>query len=127
MAPFALKLSSFSAYEQWEVRSEKPTVVAAFANTPHYGGGMKIAPRAQIDDGKLDVCLLTDIDKFKLFCLFPTVYFGRHLSVPQVKYFQASSLRVETGLPMDTYADGEYVCRTPVEIGVRPKALQVIV
>ncbi len=125
-APFPLKLSSAGDDETWELRSDKPTMVAAFANTPHYGGGMKIAPRAQFDDGKLDVCLLTDIDKFKLFCLFPTVYFGKHLSVPQVNYFQASRLRVETGRPLDVYADGEYVCQTPIEVSVETGALHVI-
>jgi diacylglycerol kinase family enzyme len=44
-----------------------------------------------------------------------------------VKYFQASRFQVETATPFDVYADGEYVCRTPVEIRVAPKALRVIV
>ena len=51
-------------------------MLAAFANTPFYGDGMKIAPEAHLDDGLLDVCLVRGMDKFKLFCLFPTVYFG---------------------------------------------------
>ena len=53
--------------------------LAAFANTPMYGGGMKIAPRAKMDDGLLDVCIVGAVDPFKLFCMFPTVYAGRHL------------------------------------------------
>jgi len=125
-APFPLKLSTPNTEGSWELRSDNPTMVAAFANTAHYGGGMKIAPRAQFDDGELDVCLLTDIDKFKLFCLFPTVYFGRHLSVPQFEYFQAERVRVETDHPFDVYADGEYVGQTPIEVSVKPAALQVI-
>ena len=87
---------------------------------------MKIAPQAEFDDGKLDVCVLSDIDKFKLFCLFPTVYFGRHLSVPQIRYLQAEHVRVETEHPLDVYADGEYVCQTPIEVSVEPRALRVI-
>src|SRR4029077_15014545 len=62
-----------------------------------------------------------------LFCLFPTVYFGGHLNIREVKYFQANRFRVETQTPFDVYADGEYVCRTPVEIRVAPKILHVIV
>lgn len=108
-------------------RSAKPTVLAAFANAPTYGGGMKVAPRAQLDDGQLDICIVSDVGKFKLFCLFPTVYFGRHLSIPQVEYFQATRLRVETESPLDVYADGEYVCRTPIEVSVARGALSVIV
>ncbi len=125
-APFRMKLSSQQGGNGWKVRCERPTMVAAFANTAHYGGGMKIAPRAQFDDGKLDVCLLTDINKFELFCLFPTVYFGRHLSVPQFEYFQDTKLRVETDRPLDVYADGEFVCQTPVEVSVALKVLSVI-
>jgi diacylglycerol kinase (ATP) len=88
---------------------------------------MKIAPRARMDDGHLDVCVIGDIDPFKLACLFPTVYFGRHLGIPEVEYFQAERLRLETEAPLDVYADGEYVCRTPVEVGVHRAALRVVI
>jgi diacylglycerol kinase (ATP) len=111
----------------WELKSAVPTFVAVFANTPDYGGGMKIAPRARLEDGVLDVCTVAEIDKLKLFCLFPTVYFGRHLSVPEVDYFQAERMRIETDTPLDVYADGEFVCRTPIEVSVAPRVLQVIV
>jgi diacylglycerol kinase (ATP) len=112
---------------QWQIKKSQPTLLAAFANTPTYGGGMKIAPRAQMDDGLLDVCVIGGVDPFKLFCMFPTVYFGRHLNIREVDYFPAAHLRVETDHPMDLYADGEYVCRTPAEISVQRAALRVIV
>ncbi len=111
----------------WTPRSEKPTVIAAFANTPLYGAGMKVAPRAKMDDGLLDVCVVGGVDPFKLFCMFPTVYAGRHLTIKEVEYFQAARLRVETEHPMDVYADGEFVCRTPIEVSVQRAALRVIV
>jgi diacylglycerol kinase (ATP) len=111
----------------WLTRSDQPTILAAFANTQTYGGGMKIAPHALLDDGLLDACVIGGMDPFKLLCLFPTVYFGRHLTIHEVNYFQANRLRVETETPLDVYADGEYVCRTPVDIRVAPKALRVIV
>jgi diacylglycerol kinase (ATP) len=110
----------------WTTRSDQPTILAAFANTPVYGGGMKVAPRAKMDDGLLDVCIVGAVDAFKLFCMFPTVYAGRHLNIREVEYFQASRVRVETEHPLDVYADGEYVCRTPVEVGVLRAALRVI-
>ena len=109
------------------VRSDKPTLLATFANAPTFGGGMRIAPRALLDDGLLDICVVTDLNKFKLFCLLPTVYFGRHLSIPEVEYFQSESLQIETERPMDVYADGEYVCRTPIQVTVAPRVLPVIV
>jgi len=112
---------------KWQMKKSQPTLLAAFANTPTYGGGMKIAPRAQMDDGLLDVCMIGAVDPFKLACMFPTVYFGRHLNIREVDYFSAAHLRVETDHPLDLYADGEYVCRTPAEITVQPAALRVIV
>ena len=102
-------------------------MLAAVANAPAYGGGMKIAPQAKLDDGKLDLCIVRAMDTFKLFCLFPTVYFGRHLSFREVEYTQTQSVKIETEFPFDVYADGEYVCNTPVEFGVTPRVLQVIV
>jgi len=99
----------------------------AFANTSTYGGGMKIAPHAKMDDGKLDVCVIGGLHPFKLACMFPTVYFGRHLSIREVAYFQAPRARAETETLLDVYADGEFVCRTPVEIGIAPRALKVLV
>jgi diacylglycerol kinase (ATP) len=113
--------------DQWTTRSDQPTLIAAIANTPLYGGGMKVAPRAKMDDGLLDVCVVAGMGPFRLFCLFPTVYAGWHLSIKEVDYFQAAAVRVETEHPMDVYADGEYVCRTPVEVSVQRGALRVIV
>jgi diacylglycerol kinase (ATP) len=104
----------------------KPTTLAAFANVAAYGGGMKIAPQAQPDDGMLDVCVVGDIARFKLFCLFPSVYFGGHIRRDKVEYSRISRVRVETEFPLDVYADGEFVCQTPVEIALKPGALRVI-
>jgi diacylglycerol kinase (ATP) len=102
-------------------------IVVAFANAPAYGDGIKIAPQALLDDGKLDICVVGKIGKARLVRLFPSVYSGNHLSIPEVKYFQTEGLRLETERPMDVYADGEYVCRTPVEVSVERAALRVIV
>ncbi len=88
---------------------------------------MRIAPQAKLDDGNLDVCVVRGMDVFKLFCLFPTVYFGRHLSFDEVEYAQTTSVRIDTEYPLDVYADGEYVCQTPVKFSVARNALRVIV
>jgi len=132
-APFSMKIvdadesvENDANNAKWTTRSNRPTILAAFANTSFYGGGMKIAPRAQIDDGKLDACVIGGVNPFKLFCMFPTVYSGRHLSVREVEYFQARRFRIQTERPLDIYADGEFVCKTPVEISALPKALKVI-
>lgn len=133
--PFALwSFESFAAKFTglWErTKSRESTtekiMLAAFANAPAYGHGVKIAPRAELDDGKLDLCIVSDISKIHLLGVFPSVYFGRHLSLPQVNYSTIEDLRMETESPMDVYADGEYVCRTPIEVSVAKKSLRVVV
>jgi diacylglycerol kinase (ATP) len=115
-----------SQNDVWTLRSNQPTTLAAFANTPLYGGGMKIAPHAKMDDGLLDICVVCAVDPFKLFFMFPTVYTGRHLKIREVEYFQAARVRVETEHRLDIYADGEFVCQTPVEIGVQRDALTIL-
>jgi diacylglycerol kinase (ATP) len=124
-ATFPMKILS-SEGETWKPRSDRATMLAAFANTSTYGGGMKIAPNAKMDDSQLDVCVIGAIDPFKLFCMFPTIYLGRHIGLKTVGYFQASRLRLKTDSPLDVYADGEYVCHTPVEVSVEPGALKVL-
>jgi diacylglycerol kinase (ATP) len=126
LSAFALcmRLSQFNGDSSAE--SERLTLVAAFANTQFYGDGMRIAPEADFIDGKLDVCLISTLNPFYLACLFPTVYFGRHLRSPKVEYSKAERVLVQTETPAEIYADGEFVCETPAEISVAPGALRVI-
>jgi diacylglycerol kinase family enzyme len=126
-APFPMKILMRDESAGWATRSEQPTMLAAFANTSTYGGGMKVAPNARMDDGLLDVCVIGGIDPFRLAYLFPTVYFGRHLNICEVEYFKTARVRVETQTPLDIYADGEFVCRTPVEVAVERGVLKVLI
>lgn len=99
----------------------------AVANAHRYGGGMKIAPQAKLDDGLLDICFIGRMAKLKVLCALPMVPFGGHLRLKEVEYFRSRALRLEAVRPLDVYGDGEFVCRTPVEIGLLPQALKVIV
>src|ERR1700687_2846114 len=127
--PLLLKLPAFSmrlVQVNGENRAEaqKLTLLAAFANTQFYGDGMRIAPEADFVDGKLDVCRISTMNPFELFCMFPTVYFGHHRLSPKVEYSKAERVLVETETPLEIYADGEYVCETPAEISVAAGALR---
>jgi len=106
--------------------AEKLTLLAAFANTQFYGDGMRIAPEADLADGKLDICRINRLSPLKLLSMFPTVYFGRHLLLPEVEYSRAERVQVQTETPLEIYADGEFVCETPAEISVAAGALRVI-
>jgi len=131
LLPLLLKLPAYSmrltqVNGKDRAEAEKLTLLAAFANTQFYGDGMRIAPEADFADGKLDICRISTLSPFHLFCMFPTVYFGQHLLSPKVEYSKAERVVLETETPLEIYADGEFVCETPAEISVAAGALRVI-
>jgi diacylglycerol kinase (ATP) len=99
----------------------------AVGNALSYGGGMKVTPRAALDDGLLDVCLVSKMNKLKLLCWVPTIFFGKHLQLKEVEYFQVRQIVIGAERKLDLYADGDYAGQTPVEIGLIRGGLRVIV
>lgn len=99
----------------------------AIGNTHRYGGGMRITPRAAMNDGLLDLCLVSKMNKLKLLCWVPTIFFGGHLRLSAVEYAQAQAVRIESERELDVYADGDFACKTPIEVRVLSRTLPVIV
>jgi len=127
-------LHSAATFQSTEVRItgddfdvRRPGLLVAVGNAHRYGKGIKVTPQARLDDGLLDVCLVGHIPKLKLLPILPTVFFGAHVWFKEVECFRTRTLRLETGRPLALYADGEYIGHTPVEIGILPRALKVIV
>ncbi|MBM7615577.1 diacylglycerol/lipid kinase family protein [Alkaliphilus hydrothermalis] len=79
---------------------KKEVMLVAVCNGKFYGGGMKIAPEASLSDGKLDVCLIEKMPKFKLLFLFPTVYKGTHNRYKEVQFYRTDKfiIRPKSGL-----------------------------
>ena len=126
-------LGAVAAFEPQQITIEatehtlsERAMFAAFGNAQSYGGGMRITPKAQLDDGKLDICFVREVGRVRLLRLFPSVFSGKHLGIPEVEYSQAERIAVRTDSPLDIYADGEFICQTPVELTVAPKAMRVI-
>src|SRR5581483_3927664 len=110
----------------WVSKLDEPALLVAVGNAPSYGGGMRLPAKAQMDDGRLDVCFVRRVNKLRLLRLFPKVFSGAHIGLKEVEYVQTDRVRVEAEKPMPVYADGEYICDTPVEFSVQPGALRVI-
>jgi diacylglycerol kinase family enzyme len=108
-----------------KVIDERGFLLAA-GNGPQYGHGMRITHQARMDDGLLDLCFVREMPKLRLLRFFPIVYRGAHVGMREVEYLQAARLRIAADPVMEVFADGEYICTTPVEFGVQSKALQVI-
>ncbi|HVP63604.1 MAG TPA: diacylglycerol kinase family protein [candidate division Zixibacteria bacterium] len=104
-----------------------PVLIAAFGNSPFFGNGMRILPRARVDDGLLDLCFVRDVPKSRVIREFPKLYSGRHTELDVVEYAQVISVVIESDKPLPVCADGERVGITPVRASAAARALQVIV
>ena len=93
-----------------ELRTE--AMLIAVANGISYGGGMKIAPKADMRDGLFDVLVLRPVSKVEFIKVFPKVYSGDHLSHPAVEMHR--SARVSLSSSAVAYADGERVGQLPI-------------
>jgi YegS/Rv2252/BmrU family lipid kinase len=99
----------------------------AVGNCPYYGGGMKMAPDAQPDDGLLDVVMTHETGKLAFFRGLPEVFKGEHVRRPEVVRARGARVAIDADRPFDVYADGECITRTPVTVTLLPGALRVCV
>jgi YegS/Rv2252/BmrU family lipid kinase len=109
---------------RWTQRALAVTV----ANGERYGGGLKIAPGARLDDGLLDVVVVGDMGVLEALRVFPTVYWGRHLGHPKIGLERGDRLSVRTvdgTRPLPVHTDGTRRGVTPVEFTVERAALEV--
>ena len=100
-------------------------LLAATANAPFYGSGIKIAPDAIVDDGMLDVCIVADVSRWTVLRMFLRAYSGAHVGHSAVRVVQTRTLQIESDDSLWIFADGEPVCEIPAKIEVVPGALKV--
>lgn len=110
-----------------ELQSFRDVSIFAVANGALFGGGMKIAPGASPYDGKLNVVLACGLSKLAILRLFPKIYRGTHVTLPQVTCLTAKKLTVKfTDSQTAAEYDGEAYSLTPhAGIGIGQK-IQVI-
>jgi YegS/Rv2252/BmrU family lipid kinase len=96
-------------------------------NAQSYGGGMRIAPDADLSDGLLDVVMIGKLGRLQLFGQFPKLFKGTHINHAAVKVRRARRVTIEADRPFFLYADGEEVGPLPATLSIEPSALKVIV
>lgn len=123
-----LELKSFKPIKyELEVdgrKISKEAMMVVVANGPTYGGGMKVLPGADVNDGFLDVMILNKVSKAKLLMLFPKVYTGSHVKHPEVELFKVQNISIDSTSPI--YADGEFFGEGPLKISVKRNHLRIL-
>lgn len=100
------------------------------ANLPRFGGGMRIAPQAEIDDGWLDLVIVAAVSRAVLLALLPRVYSGGHVRHPAVTIVRTRRAEITIDRPMTMYGGGEPVrslaAGEPCLVEIAPAALAVV-
>ena len=96
-------------------------------NTIHTGKAMRIAPRARLDDGKIDLVIVRKSSKIKLLKLFPKLFSGEHIKSPLVEYRQVEKFSVIPKEDSSLNIDGELIGNTPIDVTMQPKMIEVLV
>ena len=99
----------------------------AVANSKAYGGGMYVAPQAELDDGELDVVMVEESSKWQFLKDLPKVFKGTHTENPRVKMLRGAKVELSADRPFTIYADGDPIGELPATVSVTPRALRVLV
>lgn len=110
---------------------EQQTAVRGYsvsvANSRAFGGGMYIAPDAELDDGEFDVIAVEAVGKLRFVGNLPKVFKGTHVEEDEVRVLRTRRLELSASRPFPVYADGEHLTDLPASLRVLPRALSVLV
>ena len=118
--------SKISFYNEKELKNEisDSFIFGVLCNTIHTGKGMKMAPKAKIDDGLVDLLLIKNVSRLKLLKLMPKLFSGTHINDENVSYFKIRKLKLSTKSNYKLNIDGEIKGSSSFEIEVLPKKIQ---
>jgi YegS/Rv2252/BmrU family lipid kinase len=132
--------SRYAAASLWRILKPKPRRIRLIldgqtfddeflfvigCNTKFTGKGMKLAPRADIGDGKIDVVVLRNASRLQMLKFFTKVFDGSHLSLDYVEYYQVHSFAIESEDRDALDLDGEIKGSSPVRVEMIPAAFQI--
>lgn len=123
------ELASFGAID-YTVTADGATwqqgaMLISVANGQSIGGGMKITPDAVLDDGFLDLFIVSRLSRTGLLKVFPKVFSGGHLGHPAVHIRRVRKVELSADNVV-AYADGERIGPLPLTIEVVPGAVRVL-
>lgn len=98
----------------------------AVNNTPNYAGGIKICPKAEMNDGYLDLCCVQNVTSGQLLRILPAAYRGKHIRHPSIIFHRGKEITIEADSPLVIHVDGEVIGKTPITVKMVPKSLSVL-
>lgn len=106
------------------VTIRRRAMLVAVGNGPSFGGGLRICEGASMDDGLLDVAIINPVSKWKLLRVFPQLYRGTHVALPEFERHRVREVTIESP-GIVAYGDGERLGPLPMTTTIRPGALRI--
>ncbi|MEA4939535.1 MAG: diacylglycerol kinase family protein [Christensenella sp.] len=123
-----LRLNSRKTKISWpEGSMEAEVLIIAAGNGTHFGGGMKVTPKADPFDGLLDICIINNVSKLNAYLILPKFLKGEHLTTKYVTYFKTTELTAVCEPASLLDVDGDILPGTPVTFRILPKSIRVVV
>ncbi len=99
---------------------EKDHFLISVMNGQRAGGGFHIAPLAAIDDGHLEIVLITKLHPLFRLRWLPVIEKGKHLQLSFVEYSRSKQIIIESEFPIEAHLDGEYYEAKKLNIEILP-------
>lgn len=103
----------------------RDAVFTEVCNSRFTGGDMLMAPEGSIDDGLLDVVVMSKVTRWNLLRLFPAIFTGKHVEDPSVEVFKGREIEIKTAKPLLLTPDGETFGTTPLSVKVLNRKIRI--
>lgn len=110
-----------------EYSGNEEVLLFLISNSSSIGGFKKIAPKADVVDGLLDIVIVKKSDVGNLANIFFNIFSGEHVNNPNVIYFKSNNIKLKSVEDVNIDIDGEYGGKLPAEFQVLPKAFRILV
>jgi diacylglycerol kinase family enzyme len=134
--PIAYRVAALGVLARWRpvdydlVVDGEPTRLrghtVVVANSPWYGGALRVAPAAKLDDGWLDLVTVGEMARRRIVPVLAAMRHGTHVDLPGIDSRPIREITIDTSRRIPLHADGEPLGPAPVTIRVRPRALRLI-
>jgi len=104
---------------------EKSVRLVAVANGKYFGGGMKIAPDAQLDDGKFQLVIMGDLGIIDALIHSPQLYTGEHMKHPKAETQNVTWAEITSDQEVLIDLDGETPGTLPLRIQIIPASVRL--
>ena len=95
-------------------------------NSINVGKGMRMAPKAKLDDGLMDIIVVdSNISRIRLLSVLPKLFKGTHIGEPEVQYYQSSKFSLIPDNDDSLIIDGEMIGKTPIVAEIIPNSIEI--